>query len=168
MAFFNVNDGDAPLFQRLADEFASSDNFHQSVRGGTAANHVMLGTGDAVYFSDGNGNPLAPAANLIANPNPRPGTNSNYTIDGNWANCSDNAQPGIAPITSYLASLPYRPSLTASRNAMINNINPGFCRMGSRAPAETSFRPPPCAPSAMRSMRKTSPGPTSAARTTRR
>src|SRR5207302_7647576 len=56
MAIFNVNDGDAPLFKQLAVEFASSDNFHQSVLGGTAASHVMLGTGDAVYFSDGNGN----------------------------------------------------------------------------------------------------------------
>src|SRR5260221_166007 len=67
MAIFNVNDGDAPLFKRLADEFASSDNFHQSVMGGTAANHVMLGTGDSVYFSDGNRNALAPAADLAVN-----------------------------------------------------------------------------------------------------
>ena len=45
MAFFNVNDGDAPFLKQLADEFTSSDNFHQSVMGGTAANHIMLGTG---------------------------------------------------------------------------------------------------------------------------
>jgi phospholipase C len=30
MAFFNVNGGDASFLKRLADEFASSDNFHQS------------------------------------------------------------------------------------------------------------------------------------------
>jgi phospholipase C len=138
-----VNDGDAPLLKHLADEFASSDNFHQSVQGGTAANHVMLGTGDAVFFSDGNGNAAAPAASLVANPNPRPGTNNRYTVDGNWANCSDDAQPGIAPITGYLASLPWRPSpnCEAGHFYMINNINPGFLPNGT--PRTTgNFVPP--------------------------
>jgi phospholipase C len=143
MAFFNVNDGDAPLFKRLADEFASSDNFHQSVQGGTAANHVMLGMGDAVFFSDGNGNALAPAANLVANPNPRAGTNNRYTVDGNWASCADDAAPGAEPIRSYLASLPYRPdpNCEAGHFYMINNINPGFLPNG--APRTTgNFVPP--------------------------
>src|SRR5215813_6591550 len=131
MAFFNVQNGDAPLFKRLADEFASSDNFHQSVQGGTAANHIMLGTGHAVFFSDGNGNALTPAANLIANPNPKPGTNNNYTIDGNWASC-DATQPGAQAITGYLASLPYRPSPNCEPGHfyMINNLNPGFLPNG--------------------------------------
>ena len=132
MAFFNVNDGDAPFLRRLADEYALSDNFHQSVMGGTAANHVMLGTGDAVFFSDGNGNALAPAATLVANPNPRPGTNNRYAVDGNWANCSDASQPGIAPIVNYLASLPYapKPNCASGHYYMINNINPGFLPNG--------------------------------------
>jgi acid phosphatase len=135
MAILNMNSGDAPLFKRLADEFSMSDNFHQSVMGGTAANHVMLGTGDAVYFSDGNGNALAPAANLVANPNPKPGTNNNYTVDGNWANCADSAQPGVAAIVSYLASLPYAPvpNCEAGHFYMINNINPGFRPNGQLA-----------------------------------
>jgi acid phosphatase len=138
-----VNDGDAPFLKRLADEFASSDNFHQSVQGGTAANHVMLGAGDAVFFSDGNGNATAPAANLVANPNPRAGTNNNYTIDGNWASCADDAAPGAAPIRAYLASLPYRPSPNCEPGHfyMINNINPGFLPNG--APRTTgNFVPP--------------------------
>src|SRR5262249_44050680 len=45
MGFYNVQHGDAPVMKRLADEYASSDNFHQSIMGGTAANHVALGTG---------------------------------------------------------------------------------------------------------------------------
>jgi phospholipase C len=132
MAFFNVNDGDAPLFKQLADEFASSDNFHQSVMGGTAANHSMLGTGDMVFFSDGNGNAMTPAANLIANPNPKPATNNNYTVDGNWGQCADATQPGVAPITTYLASLPYHPSpnCEAGHYYMINNINPAYLPNG--------------------------------------
>jgi phospholipase C len=128
MAFFNVNDGDAPLLKRLADEFASSDNFHQSVMGGTAANHVMLGMGDAVFFSDGNGNAITPPASVLANPNPRPGTNNVYTVDGNWSDCSDSSHPGVGPIVSYLGSLPYqpRPNCAPGHFYMLNNVNPAF------------------------------------------
>src|SRR2546421_6397536 len=54
------SDLDAPFLKQLADEFTSSDNFHQSFMGGTATNHVMLGTGDAVFFSDGNGTAITP------------------------------------------------------------------------------------------------------------
>jgi len=49
MAFYNVQSGDAPVLKRLADQYSMSDNFHQSVMGGTGANHVMLGTGDAIF-----------------------------------------------------------------------------------------------------------------------
>ena len=44
-----------------------SDNYHQAFMGGTGANHVMLGTGDAIFWSDGNGNPTTPPSH-IANP----------------------------------------------------------------------------------------------------
>ncbi|HLK52005.1 MAG TPA: phosphoesterase, partial [Candidatus Angelobacter sp.] len=35
MAFYNVQKGDAPLLKSLADQYTMSDNFHQSVMGGT-------------------------------------------------------------------------------------------------------------------------------------
>ena len=60
LGFYNVQQGDVPYFKSLADNYAMSDNFHQSVNGGTGANHIMLGHGDAIWFSDGNGNPAAP------------------------------------------------------------------------------------------------------------
>jgi phospholipase C len=60
MGFYNVQNGDAPYFKFLADHYAMSDNFHQSVNGGTGANHIMFGHGDALWFSDGKGTPLAP------------------------------------------------------------------------------------------------------------
>ena len=86
MGFYNVQQGDVPYFKQLADTYSMSDNFHQSVEGGTGANHIMLGTGDAIWFSDGNGNPLQPPHNQmvaagspnagvvdeIENPNPLP------------------------------------------------------------------------------------------------
>jgi phospholipase C len=71
MAFFNVNDQDATFLRALADQYTMSDNFHQSFMGGTAANHVMLGHADDIFWSDGKGHPVPPPANVaIANPNP--------------------------------------------------------------------------------------------------
>ena len=64
MGFYNVQNGDAPYFKSLADNYAMSDNFHQSVNGGTGANHIMLGHGDAIWFSDGNGNAATPPHNV--------------------------------------------------------------------------------------------------------
>jgi phospholipase C len=112
-----------------------SDNYHQAVNGGTGANHIMLGTGDAIWFSDGNGNPAVPPEDVspvpntspnygivdeIENPNPLPGTNNWYTEDGygggsygspsygggSYTECSDTSQPGVAAIVKYLQSLP--------------------------------------------------------------
>ena len=60
MGFYNVQKGDAPYFKTLADQYAMSDNFHQSVNGGTGANHIMLGHGDAIWFSDGAGHARTP------------------------------------------------------------------------------------------------------------
>jgi phospholipase C len=96
MGFYNVLQGDAPYFKFLADRYAMSDNFHQSVMGGTGANHIMLGTGDAMWFSDGQGHAAKPPHNQvvypenadagtvdeIANPNPAAGPNNWYTEDG--------------------------------------------------------------------------------------
>ena len=136
MAFYNVQAGDAPVLKRLADEFSMSDNFHQSVMGGTAANHVMLGSGDAIFWSDGNLNATTPPSH-IANPNPLPGTDDVYTVDllfdGNFTECGDTSQPGIKPIRDYLASLPYNPSPRCEPGHfyMINNDAPGFLPDGT-------------------------------------
>ena len=60
LGFYNVQQGDVPYFKSLADTYAMSDNFHQSVNGGTGANHIMFGHGDAIWFSDPNGDPRVP------------------------------------------------------------------------------------------------------------
>ena len=134
MGFYNVQQGDAPYFKKLADNFAMSDNYHQAAMGGTGANHILLGFGDAIYFSDQAGTPLMPPHNEkiwaggpvdeIENPNPVPGTNNWWIQDGyggfgnnpasmstgvygggSYTNCSDLTQPGVAPIVNYLKSL---------------------------------------------------------------
>jgi phospholipase C len=136
MAFYNMQKGDVPFLKSLADQYSMSDNFHQSFMGGTGANHVMLGSGDAIFWSDGNGNPTMPPAR-IANPNPLPGSNNQYTVDinfdGNFTECGDAKQPGIAPIRDYLASLPYHPDPNCKPGHfyMINNDSPGFLPDGT-------------------------------------
>jgi phospholipase C len=113
-----------------------SDNLHQSFMGGTGANHVMLGSGDAIFWSDGSGNPTVPPSH-IANPDPLPGTDNVYTVDllfdGNFTECGDPRQPGIKPIRDYLRSLPYapKPKCQAGHFYMINNDNPGFLPDGT-------------------------------------
>jgi len=131
MGFYNVQKGDAPIFKRLADEFTSSDNFHQSVMGGTAVQHIVLGTGDNIFWDQFPGLPPVPPANRVANPNPKSPTNDQYQVDGRFTLCADETQPGIKPIMDYLRSLPWRPDRTASNCApgrfyMINNTSPGF------------------------------------------
>jgi phospholipase C len=136
MAFYNVQKGDAPVLKRLADQFSMSDNFHQTVMGGTGANHVMLGTGDAIFWSDGNGNPTTPPSH-IANPDPLPGTDDVYTVDlnfdGNFTKCADPTQPGIKQIRDYLHSLPYDPDPKCKPGHfyMVNNDSPGFLPDGT-------------------------------------
>src|SRR5262249_42013277 len=82
LGFYNIANGDAPYLKQLADTYAMSDNFHQSVEGGTGANHIALGTGDAVFFTDGQGKAMAPSTLNIENPNPQAGTPNFYVQDG--------------------------------------------------------------------------------------
>jgi phospholipase C len=162
MAFYNVQQGDAPYLKSLADNYAMSDNYHQAVMGGTGANHVMMGTGDAIWFSDGKGNALEPPHNVylnagpnsgtvdeIENPNPQSGTNNYYVEDGygggsygsasygggTYTECSDTTQPGVAPITNFLSALstPISPNCDAGHYYLLNNYNPGYYGNGSNA-----------------------------------
>ena len=137
MGFYNMQTGDVPVLKALADTYSMSDNFHQSFMGGTGANHVMLGTGDAIFWSDGNGNPTTPPASVIADPDPLPGSDNQYTVDinfnGDFTECADSTQPGVDAVRDYLATLPYRPQPNCQANHfyMINNLNPGFLPDGT-------------------------------------
>lgn len=143
MAIYNVNTADAPLLKRLADQFSSSDNYHQAFMGGTGGNHVMLGTGDDVFFSDGKGSPATPPTPQIANPNPQPGTNNRYIIDGSWTDCSETSQPGVGPIVSYLRRLGLPSKCAGGHYYMINNTMPGFLPNGMlRTGVAGTFVPP--------------------------
>ena len=166
MGFYNMLQGDAPYLKYLADHYAMSDNYHQAVMGGTGANHVMLGSGDAIWFANSAGHPTRPPHNQlvaagspnagvvdeIENPNPQAGTNNWYTEDGygggsygsasygggTYSNCFDTNQPGVAPITSYLSSLdrPIDPHCQPGHYYLLNNYNPGYYGNGANAYAD--------------------------------
>ena len=140
-----------------------SDNFHQSVNGGTGANHIMFGHADMIWFSDGKGNAEAPPHNQevwsgtqnagivdeVENPKPATGTNNWYSEDGyggggygsssygggSYTDCSDLSQPGVAPIVKYLKSLspPIDPHCEAGHYYLLNNYNPGYFGNGKNA-----------------------------------
>ena len=132
MGFYNVQHGDAGFLKQLADTYTLSDNFHQSVMGGTAANHMALGTGDAIFWTPFQGL-TAPPASVIANPDPQSATSDKYTQDTQWTNCADLTQPGIAPIVQYLQTLPYQPPANCETGHfyMVNNLSPGFLPNGT-------------------------------------
>ena len=166
MGFYNVQQGDVPYFKQLADTYSMSDNYHQAVNGGTGANHIMLGTGDAIWFSDGNGNHLTPPHNQlvaagspnagvvdeIENPNPLAGTNNWYTEDGygggsygkssygggSYSECADTTQPGVASIVNYLTSVKVKPNCDPGHYYLLNNYNPGYYGDGTTAYADIS------------------------------
>jgi phospholipase C len=166
MGFYNMLQGDAPYLKSLADTYAMSDNFHQSVMGGTGANHVMLGSGDAIWFTDGNGHARRPPHNQlvaagssnagvvdeIENPNPQAGTNNWYTQDGygsgsygsassgggTYSACSDGDAAGVSQVVNYLKSLstPIDPRCERGHYYLLNNYNPGYYGDGRNAYAD--------------------------------
>jgi phospholipase C len=121
----------------------------------------MLGTGDAMWFSDGNGNPLTPPHNMmvaagspnagvvdeIENPDPLKGTNNWYTQDGygagsfgkpssggrSYSACADTSQPGVKPIVDYLTSVKVNPNCEPGHYYLLNNYNPGYYGDGTNA-----------------------------------
>jgi phospholipase C len=166
MGFYNMQHGDAPYLKYLADHYAMSDNFHQSVMGGTGANHVMLGSGDGIWFANSKGEPAKPphkqmvaagspnagVVDEIENPNPQAGTNNWYTQDGygsgsygspssgggTYSNCFDTTQPGVGPVTAYLNSLdrPIDAHCEPGHYYLLNNYAPGYYGSGKNAYAD--------------------------------
>ena len=168
MGFYNVQQGDAPYLKSLADRYSMSDNYHQAASGGTGMNHIEMGTGDAMWFSNGNGDSTTPPHNKlvdagtpnagvvdeIENPNAAPGTNNWYTEDGygggsygspsygggSYSNCSDSDAPGVFSVLDYLSSLPYEvdPKCAPGHYYLLNNYNPGYFANGANAYTDTN------------------------------
>ncbi|MBR0833344.1 phosphoesterase [Bradyrhizobium manausense] len=160
LGFYNVAKGDAPYLTELARKYTLNDNFHQSVMGGTFANHMMIGYADALYYADDKGDPAKPDyvlvpgsnppqyVNEIENPNPAPGTNNWYLNDGygggSYSNCSDPSQPGVGPIVTYLNAIHVSPRCAPNAYYLLNNYVPAFIGSGATDPINNGpFTLPP-------------------------
>jgi len=137
MGFFNMNTGDAPYFKALAQSYAMSDNYHQSILGGTGANFFAMATADVPYFNI-NGTVAVPPANQIENPNPMASTANFYTKDGynggSYVNCSDTTQPGVASILSVVVNSGATSNCDAGKYYLVNNFAPGYDMNGNVQP----------------------------------
>jgi len=133
MGFFNMAQGDAPVLRRLAQEFAISDNHHQSVMGGTGANFFSLATGDLPVYRRG-GQLAPPPLNQVENPDRRPGTTDFYVHDGygggSYVRCDDPAQPGVAPILRALQERGRSSNCAPGAYYLVNNYTPPFTMEG--------------------------------------
>ncbi len=163
MGFYNMNPfvdaagnpqpGDAPFFKELADIYASSDNYHQAVMGGTGANFQALVTGSAAFFTDPvalDGSPAVPYENQIENPDPFGDTNNYYTQDGygggSYVECADDSQPGVAAVMAELRAARVRERRCAPGHYyLVNNYNMYWNQTSAahRALGPSSFTLPP-------------------------
>jgi phospholipase C len=170
MGFYNMEAGDLPDFKRLAETYASSDNYHQSIMGGTGANFIALVTGDAAYYNArglrgpgvvpypvplpafATGTTGAYTTTTVENPNPDPVArakygNTNWFTDdgyagGSYVKCADPAQPGVASIQGYLASLDVAHRCEPDTYYLVNNFNPLLNKDGTPpTPAQFGANP---------------------------
>ena len=129
MGFVNMQAGDAAYLRALADRYAISDNYHQSIMGGTGANFYALSTADAAVFNV-EGKPAVPPESQIENPDPLPGTEDYYQRDGfqggSYVNCADASQPGIAPILQVLAAKGVPSRCDPGNYYLVNNYAAGY------------------------------------------
>jgi phospholipase C len=129
MGFVNMQQGDASYLRSLADRFASSDNHHQSIMGGTGANFFALATGDLPVYT-ANGALATPPANQIEDPQPASGTENFYRQDGyqggSYVNCSDSRQPGVGPILEALRKSGVDSRCEPGAYYLVNNYSAGY------------------------------------------
>jgi phospholipase C len=129
MGFVNMQHGDAGYLRSLADRFALSDNYHQSIMGGTGANFFALATADLPVYRSG-GALATPPANQIENPDPAVGTENFYRQDGyqggSYVNCSDAGQPGVGQILAVLHKSGVDSRCEPGAYYLVNNYSAGY------------------------------------------
>ncbi len=160
MGFYNINEGDVPYFKYLADNYTINDNFHQSVMGGTGANHIMFGFGDAIYYENSSFKAAKPPASEVEDLDPQDGTNNwpkedgygngGYlsssgfippTGGGSYVQCSDMSEGGVPAIRNYLESMNVNANCQSGHYYLVNNYNPGYFPSGDVAPIDDTANP---------------------------
>ena len=127
-----------------------SDNFHQAVEGGTGANHVMLGTGDAIWYQRRHGpRRWRPAvATRSRTPIRSAGTNNWYTQDGysggTYSDCADPTPARRRPVVDVPRDRrrASSPNCDAGHYYLLNNYKPGYFGDGTRQHRHSSPIPP--------------------------
>ncbi|MCX7069270.1 MAG: alkaline phosphatase family protein [Methylococcales bacterium] len=147
MGFFNMSQGDAPIFKQLAQNYALSDNYHQAILGGTGANFFAIATADVAVYNNA-GALAVPPANQIENPDPLANTENFYTQDGyaggSYVNCSDPTQAGVSSILSVLKHKDIKSNCTKNAFYLVNNYDVPFNVDGTaKALAANNFVYPP-------------------------
>ncbi len=141
MGFYNVQQGDAPILKKLADQYTISDNYHQPVMGGTFVQHQMIGTGDGMpwtpYTNQSNVTLSAPPINKQVDPTPSSSTSIGFTADKAWTSCDTSWAKAVL---DYEATLPWQPNnspttCTPGQYYLINNVEPGYLANGAIADA---------------------------------
>jgi acid phosphatase len=159
MGFVNVKRGDAGYLRRLADRFALSDNYHQSIMGGTGANFFAIATGDLPVYRLA-GALAVPPHNQIENPDPAPGTDNFYRQDGyqggSYVNCSDVSQPGVGAILEVLKSRGLASHCEPGAYYLVNNYGAGYDLDGHAQPLgpQDQIYPPQSVPTIAEALRR--------------
>jgi phospholipase C len=134
MGFYNMSQNDATFFKWLAQNAAISDNYHQSVMGGTGANFFALATGDMAVYRV-NGQLATPPANQIENPNVTRLTDNFYLNDGyaggSYVNCNDSGQPGVEPILQVVDKHGQNSNCEQGAYYLVNNYEPPYAMDGT-------------------------------------
>lgn len=134
MGFLNMAAGDAPIFRALAERYALSDNYHQSIQGGTTANFLALATGDVARY-ELEARPATPPLKQIEDPTPQAGTENFYTRDGGhggaYARCDNATAPGVAAIHRHLKRLKRDANCAPGTYYLLNNQEPPFLPDGT-------------------------------------
>ena len=137
MGFVNMQHGDAGYLRSLAERYAISDNYHQSIMGGTGANFFAIATGDLPVYRL-HGALATPPANQIENPDPAPGSENFYRQDGyqggSWVNCADPAQPGVGAILALLQKKGVASRCEPGAYYLVNNYGAGYDLEGHPQP----------------------------------
>ncbi len=138
MGFYNMNPfidaegvaqpGDAPIFKSFADQWAMSDNYHQSIMGGTGANFQAIVSADVAFFTNPDGTAGTPYSNQIENPDAWKGTNNYFKQDGygggSYVNCADPRQPGVHGVMQQLKAANVRnANCEVGHYYLVNNYN---------------------------------------------
>lgn len=132
MGYHDMAGGNLAGLQTLARTYALSDNYHQSIMGGSMANYIALVTGDV-------------ATHVGGEPPPEHGGDLRSPA---YVNCSDVKQPRVGSIRGFLDSrgVPHR--CAPGTWYLVNNLPPPFDRKGSSASpgsAGSRARPQPAA-----------------------